>query len=77
MNGDSLLCLPGDTEFEWTLQNMPPPGSGKTFVMDLSGIMREVDEDELTEYLEGGEYSERLEMQENDMDTLWESTFES
>lgn len=64
------LILPGDPEFEQTLAT-PPPGWRETarqdgdsyaFVVEPgSGLMRCVGMRSLTDYLEGGEYDERLE----------------
>jgi hypothetical protein len=69
----SLLLLPGDEEFDFILQNTPPPGSGRVYVTDLSGMIRSVDDEELEEYLEGGEYQERLDQigDSNALDALW------
>lgn len=58
-----MLVLPGDPIFDWTLATMPPPGSqqGSILVADSeSGILRPVDLSELREYLNGGEYDERM-----------------
>lgn len=62
------LILPGHPLFDLTLQTTPPPGwhqqasSGFAFVVraDGSGMLDLVDEAELEEYLEGGEYDQRL-----------------
>lgn len=63
------LILPGDPLFNETLMS-PPPNWGEVaardgnffnFVADsASGIFRAVTEAELEEYLQGGEYEERL-----------------
>lgn len=64
------LILPGSLEFEETLATTLPPGwqdvayqsSGEYgFVVDPeTGMMRIANSRELTEYVEGGEYDERL-----------------
>ncbi|MBW4542435.1 MAG: hypothetical protein KME43_25365 [Myxacorys chilensis ATA2-1-KO14] len=59
---DSILLLPGSFEFEQTLirawdilyGNVSP-----VCVIGTDGLPRSVNEDELEEYLEGGEYEER------------------
>jgi hypothetical protein len=63
------LILPGDPLFNETLMN-PPPNWGEvadrdgdcvSFVADpVTGLFRAVTQAELEEYLEGGEYEERL-----------------
>lgn len=72
------LILPGDPEFNFTLATSPPPnwrqaaakgGGFVNFVIEPnSGLMRPVTPEELTEYLEGGEYDERLDEIEDDWD---------
>ncbi len=63
-----LLYLPGDPGFEETLL-MPRPdwqqvaakdGDTYAYVVGESGLARPVTSSELAEYLEGGEYLERL-----------------
>lgn len=63
------LILPGNPLFDLTLASPPPnwgevaarDGNSVSFVADpVSGIFRAVTEAELDEYLEGGEYEERL-----------------
>ncbi|WNZ24848.1 hypothetical protein HJG54_19675 [Leptolyngbya sp. NK1-12] len=66
-----MLILPGDPEFETTLATALPPdwiavaermGQQCCFVADRdSGLLRPATDAELTEYLYGGEYDERLE----------------
>lgn len=66
---NSLLILPGDPWFEITLA-LPPPnwkqvaakdGNTYAFVASASnGLLRPVTSKQLEEYLEGGEYTERL-----------------
>jgi hypothetical protein len=65
----SALILPGDPRFNETLMNPPPDwgeiaardGDSVAYVADRStGIFRAVTQAELEEYLEGGEYEERL-----------------
>lgn len=66
---NQLLILPGSPEFEETLGIALTPGwkdyaarhNEIYFVVDESGLMRPVNHRELTEYLEGGEYDQRLE----------------
>ena len=64
-----LLIYPGDPEFDLTLTAFPPNwrqfsyGNSGDVVFAAepgSGILRQVNADELTEYLHGGEYDERL-----------------
>jgi hypothetical protein len=67
----SNLILPGNPEFDETLATTLPPDWQEVacrangdygFVVDRgSGMIRIVDSSGLTEYLEGGEYDERLE----------------
>lgn len=57
------LILPGNPLFDFTLATMPPPGSqGETYLVADSetGILRPATLKELDEYLEGGEYEERM-----------------
>ncbi|MBD2465780.1 hypothetical protein H6G89_32850 [Oscillatoria sp. FACHB-1407] len=66
----SLLILPGDPEFDLTLSCSLPPGWVEVarhmsqqiaFVASAdSGLLRPATNAELTEYLYGGEYGERL-----------------
>jgi hypothetical protein len=59
----SNLILPGDPLFDFTLATAPPPGveSAPFLVADAaSGILRPAGDQELRDYLEGGEYSERM-----------------
>lgn len=66
----SKLILPGDPEFDFTLATAKPPNwqevAWKSYgefvhVFDAeSGVMRTVNAQAATEYLEGGEYDERL-----------------
>lgn len=67
---NSVLILPGDPEFYWTLSTALPPdwiaaadriGEQCAFVADAeSGLLRPAFADELEEYLHGGEYDERM-----------------
>lgn len=67
---NSSLILPGDPEFDWTLSTTLPPGwldvaeaigEQVAFVCSPgSGVMRPATPEELTEYLWGGEYDERM-----------------
>lgn len=63
------LILPGHPLFNATLATPPPnwgqvaarDGNTYAFVAELgSGIMRPATQEELTDYLEGGEYDERM-----------------
>lgn len=59
----SLLILPGDPLFDFTLATMPPPGSqGCQFLIadSASGILRPANQSDWIEYMEGGEYDERM-----------------
>lgn len=63
-----LLCLPGDPGFEETLLTPRPDwqqvaardGDTYAYVVGEDGLARPVTSSELEEYLEGGEYLERL-----------------
>lgn len=65
-----MLILPGNPEFDETLASYLPPGwwqvadqygANVAFVAQLgSGILQPVTPSQLAEYLEGGEYDERL-----------------
>ncbi len=71
----SKLILPGNPLFDFTLDTTPPPGWQSSiavdgfagFVISASGLMRPATPDELDEYLDGGEYDERM----TDVDTDW------
>ena len=65
----SGLILPGNPLFDLTLATPPPSwgqvaardGNTYAFVAELgSGLMRPVTQAELTAYLEGGEYDDRM-----------------
>jgi len=64
-----LLILPGDPEFDEVLGQTLTPGwkdyaarnNEVYFVADEAGLLRPVNARELDEYLEGGEYDQRLE----------------
>ena len=76
-----MLILPGDPEFDQTLGRNLPPNWGQVagqnsgcfhFVARSgSGILEPVGAQDLEEYLEGGEYEERLQ-EMGDEDTLEE-----
>ena len=75
----SLLILPGDPGFEEVLGSHLPPGwqqfacknSEFCFVADSdTGLLRPATTNETTEYLEGGEYDERLSYLE-EIDADW------
>lgn len=67
----SNLILPGDKLFDFTLATAKPPnwkqyadrqGESVAFVVEPgSGIMRPATWNEMQEYLQSGEYDERLE----------------
>jgi len=66
----SNLILPGNPLFDLTLETIPPPGwqnhpndgEGVAMVVDSqSGLLRPVNEQEMIDYVWGGEYEERLE----------------
>lgn len=78
----SPLILPGDPAFSFTLATARRPdwrqreqvmGEPMSFVVEPgSGLARPVSQAELEEYLEGGEYDERLdEIGEMDDDEGW------
>lgn len=58
----NLIMLPSDQGFQEML-SVPPPNKGQTdFVVRVQGhLMEAVNISELREYLEGGEYEERME----------------
>jgi hypothetical protein len=70
-----MLILPGSPLFDLTLATPPPnwreaaarDGDTFAFVVGLDGIARPVTAIELEDYLEGGEYDERL-IQTDDLD---------
>jgi len=72
-----MLILPGTDLFDITLATIPPPwmwrneiqGNHVSFVADHeSGLLRPVTPEDLIEYVEGGEYDERLKNIEDDDD---------
>lgn len=73
-----MLILPGDPLFDWTLASHLPPDwrqvadhiSQQCFFVASSdsGVLRPASNDELDEYLYGGEYDERLEGIADDLD---------
>ncbi len=81
---DSLLILPGDPEFDSTLALSLPPdwqflaarqGGDYGFVVDSqSGLLRVEDSTGIREYVNGGEYDDRLAAIEDDEDDnfYWE-----
>lgn len=73
----SKLILPGDSEFDFTLGTVPPPAPpGAVFIARAgSGILEPASPEEIREYLNGGEYDERME--EIDEDEEWEAGNES
>lgn len=82
MRTSSNLILPGNPLFDFTLATTPRPDWGQkasedgdtyAFVAESgTGIMRPVTGSELTEYLYGGEYDERLEESGQDVELDWE-----
>lgn len=81
---DSPIILPGDPEFDWTLMcNLPPNwrqvassiGQQCAFICSSeSGLLRPATNEELTEYLYGGEYDDRQAQIGND--DGWELEFD-
>jgi hypothetical protein len=77
-----MIILPGDPLFDSTLSTSLPPGWKKVaargddwhaFVADYaSGILRPVTYIEMIDYVEGGEYDERLQVMgdENELHNL-------
>ena len=73
-----MLILPGDPEFEaFLMQSLPPDwrrvademGKQCCFVVDSnSGLLRAVDDKNLDDYLYGGEYDERLDTIEDEVE---------
>lgn len=68
-----LIILPGDPEFDLTLCSLPPGwvevanriGQQIAFVASPdSGLLRPATDAELTDYLYGGEYDERMQQLE-------------
>lgn len=77
-----MLILPGDPLFDFTLSTAKRPDWGQAAAADGdsyafiaepgSGLMRPATMGELREYLEGGEYDERLEeLGEEEEDEDW------
>lgn len=63
MNGGSPLILPGDLEFDLTLNGTLPPTQRQdaVFIQRPGSLLLEpVSQDEAHEYLYSGEYDERL-----------------
>lgn len=76
------LILPGDPEFDRTLSSPPPNwrsvaarhrGEFAFVARSGSGLLEPVSYQELDEYLEGGEYAQRL--QESGQEDLYLDTF--
>lgn len=67
-----MLILPGNPLFDFTLGTIPPPGYEQSTTVAFvartgSGILEPVGEEGFEEYVEGGEYDERmLEIEENE-----------
>lgn len=69
-DSDRLILLPGDPDFDFTLVTSIPPGwrdvadsigAQCAFIAAPgSGLLRPATDEELGEYLYGGEYEERL-----------------
>ncbi len=61
-----MLLLPGSPEFELIRAAVLPPGwqqlGARTFIVraDGSGLLEPATEEEVIEYVEGGEYDQRL-----------------
>lgn len=65
------LCLPGDPGFYETLAHPPPVTSRQSCFVARSGslVLEEVDDRALDEYLEGGEYDEVANEDEDDYES--------
>ena len=71
---DSPLILPGDPEFDFALGSTPPPAQqGQAFVVRPGSlIMEPVTDQEFDEYVQSGEYDDRLaEIEDDDDDANW------
>lgn len=77
-----MIILPGDPEFDCTLATTLPPdwqffagqyGDDYGFVVDSqTGLLRVENSVGMHEYVEGGEYDERLTQTLDDSDFYWE-----
>lgn len=68
--GDRLIMTPEDPGFHEILgsSHPPDPEKGKNFIFRSGSMVAEaVEESELEEYLEGGEYDERMDEIESDI----------
>lgn len=70
----NLIITPDDPRFEETLNTRLPPGQriSNHFVMGVDGIMRHVSEEELEDYLYGGEYDERCDIADIEDDVIYD-----
>lgn len=63
-NTNSLLILPGNPLFDFILNTCPPPGRQADqfyFVVDAqTGFIRNANQQEVDEYVQSGEYDDRL-----------------
>jgi hypothetical protein len=67
----ALLLLPHEKGFQEILATPPPSPQNSNFVVRKGGLMMEsVDSNQLSEYLQGGEYEERMEEIDDD-GLLW------
>lgn len=69
------LILPGDPEFHFTLGTVTPPAAPDQVFIVRSGslIMEPATPEEVDEYLQSGEYDQRLvEMDDDDSEEFWE-----
>lgn len=67
----ALLLLPHEKGFQEILSTPPPSPQNTNFVVRKGGLMMEsVDSNHLSEYLQGGEYEERMEEVDED-GLLW------
>lgn len=69
---DRLILLPGEPGFSEILSTPPPEPTHHRYVVRAGqgghGLMESVSGEELTEYLEGGEYTERMDEIEGESD---------
>lgn len=64
MENINRIITPENPIFHWTIATCPPPGKQPDqfyFVVDAeSGLIRHANNEQVTEYLRGGEYDSRL-----------------
>jgi len=75
----SALTLPGDSEFDWWLSQPPAfwrhkaneVGDQVAYVADVeTGLLRPVGASELIDYLESGEYDDRMDAIGEDIEAI-------